>query len=360
MKQGFASLTQLAAEIERQSKNKEDFVVAAAGITPVVYNGTMPGLVFGGDKSLPLTQLAHRQIGEYLGIPAKYADRMVAEKPLLWAENVREWLASKNGDRRMLRTLDGNIRDFLSDRYQRIDNYEVAEMALSVLGDIPGLRVVSSQITESRLYIKAVSSEVRGEVKSKRVGDFVEAGIMISNSEVGLGAVSIKPFANFLVCTNGMVRDKSSLRAAHVGGKRDESIDGLLSDETKRLEDEVVLKKVRDVIASAFNEADFRAWLDTLSGQAQERIAGDAVGAVEVLGDTFGFSKAERSGVLRNLIEGGDMSRYGLMNAVTRLAEDVESYDRATEIEEVGGRIVTLDSSAWFRVANAEPVRVAA
>lgn len=32
----------------------------------------------------------------------------------------------------------------------------------------------------------------------------------------------------------------------------------------------------------------------------------------------------------------------------------------AAELEEVGGRIVTLSSDDWFRVANADPVKVAA
>lgn len=359
MKQGFQSLTQLAAELERQSGAKQDFIAPAASIVATVSDGA-PRLAFAGALNAPMTQHARRQLDEYLGIPAKYSDRMLAEAPELWALSAAQWLDKKNGDRRMVRMLDGNVRAFLSDRYQRIDNYEVAEVALAVLKEVSGLRIVSTNITESRLYIKAVSSEVRGEVKSKRVGDFVEAGVMISNSEIGMGAVSIKPFANFLVCTNGMVRDKATLRAAHVGRKQDETLEGLLSDETKRLEDEVVLRKVRDILRLSFDAADFQRWIETLSEQADQPIRGDAVGAVEQLGQSFGFSQAEKSGVLRNLIEGGDLSRYGLINAVTRLAEDVPSYDRATELEEVGGRIVTLSNDDWFRVANAEPVRVAA
>lgn len=35
-----------------------------------------------------------------------------------------------------------------------------------------------------------------------RKGDIVQAGVMISNSEVGLGAVSIQPLVYRLVCTN--------------------------------------------------------------------------------------------------------------------------------------------------------------
>jgi len=34
--------------------------------------------------------------------------------------------------------------------------------------------------------------------------------------------------------------------------------------------------------------------------------------------------------LLRHLIEGGDLSQYGLINAVTRTAEDAKFYDRAS------------------------------
>lgn len=40
---------------------------------------------------------------------------------------------------------------------------------------------------------------------------------------------------------------------------------------------------------------------------------------------------------MRHLINDGDLSHYGLTNAITRAAQDATSYDRAVELEEVGG-----------------------
>ena len=48
-------------------------------------------------------------------------------------------------------------------------------------------------------------------------GDIVQAGVMISNSEVGLGAVSIQPLVYRLVCTNGMIVNDMGERRHHVG-----------------------------------------------------------------------------------------------------------------------------------------------
>jgi len=50
----------------------------------------------------------------------------------------------------------------------------------------------------------------------------------------------------------------------------------------------------------------------------------------------FSLTDAEGKGVLQHLLEGADYTLYGLANAVTRYSQDVESYDRASKLEEIG------------------------
>ena len=94
-------------------------------------------------------------------------------------------------------------------------------------------RPASCEVTENRLYVKAVTDRLQREVKSRRVGDVVEAGVMISNSEVGLGSVLVTPFAHFLVCLNGMTREGGK-RWNHLGRRADEKDDvyALLTDDS--------------------------------------------------------------------------------------------------------------------------------
>ena len=255
----------------------------------------------------------------------------------------------------MVRTLDGNVRSFLSDRYQRIDNFEVSQVVFPVLSEIPGIQTISMDITESRLYIKAITSEVRHELKTKRVGDIVEAGVMIANSEIGLGAVTVKPFARFLACLNGAIRDKASLRAAHVGRAiESDGIAELLSDNTKRLEDLAVLSKVRDVVRAAFDEQQFRAWMDQWQAASEDQVTRDVPVVIEALAERFVLNAGEQSNVLKHLIAGGDLSRFGLANAITRTAEDSLSYDRATELETAGSQLIELPRSEWRELAIAK------
>jgi len=68
----------------------------------------------------------------------------------------------------------------------------------------------------------------------------------------------------------------------------------------------------------------------------------DPVKAVERLARQHSFAEATRNDVLKHLIEGGDLSMWGLANAVTRTAEDQDGYDDATRLETLGGRLLTL------------------
>lgn len=359
------TLVELAQEIERQAKARVDYIADTRKLEMVPITPEVPGdtstvrgvelnMHNGKTTTMRIGELAHRQIGERVGIPAKYYDRMLVEAPDLLATNVNRWF-QQSPEKRMVRTLDGSARAFLSNKYQRIDNNHLAEVVLPVLMDTPDVSILSAEVTERKLYIKAVTHSVRAEVKSRRVGDFVEAGVMISNSEVGLGAVSIQPFFHFLVCTNGMVRNKDGMRSSHIGTKvdGDENLAEILADDTRRTMDRAVLLKVRDVVRAAMDQVAFDRAIAAMQATTKQMIEGNPAEAIEVLADDFALADSEKTSVLRHLIEGGDLSRYGLMNAITRSAEDVESYDRATEIETLGGRLLDLPAANWQRIAVA-------
>ncbi len=58
---------------------------------------------------------------------------------------------------------------------------------------------VSAEITEREFYLKAITPRLQAEVKP---GDVVQAGVVISNSEVGHGTLKIEPLLYYLVCTS--------------------------------------------------------------------------------------------------------------------------------------------------------------
>jgi hypothetical protein len=358
MKSG-RSLQDLVIELDRQATRKSDFAAPTSKLSVEVVEGVVEegrsrlALVAEGVGSFPLRTIAIDQTAGHLDIPLKYVRKLQDEQPNLLVQNFNTLLHVKPV-RRLIRTLDGDARAFLSDRYQRIDNIDVAQVVLAAFVDT-NLQVVSCEVTESRLYIKAVFPGLQREIKSRRVGDFVEAGVIVTNSEIGLGAVSVKPFAHFLVCTNGMVVNKAK-RFTHVGARIGGEEIGYLKDDTIAAGDRFDLLRIRDALKQAIDETAFDEFVQQLEGATQQQIeAGRVTDAIEVLGNKLTFTEPERKSILTHLIEGGDLSRYGLVNAVTRTAQDAEGYDRATELEAAGYAVLALPANDWKQIAYAAP-----
>ncbi len=345
------TLSQMAAELERRKEAKQDFVADTRQLE-MLESGEVR-MQAGDDTQLvlPANDIAHNQIATRLDIPTKYYRRMQEAAPQLLADNVNHWFQSKP-ETRMVRTLDGSMRAFLSNAYQRIENEQIAETVLPVLLEQDGVKIESCAITESRMYIKAVFQRIQGEVN---VGDVVQSGVVISNSEVGMGAVKIEPLVYRLVCKNGMIINDAKYAARHVGARvsAQENVYELLTDETIMADDHAILLKVRDVTRAAFDQERFDRHLQLMRDATQDKLLGDPAEAIKVLGKKTSLSDGEQGGVLRHLIEGGDISRWGVLNAVTRTAQDVSSYDRATELESLGGKILTLPASEWKVIAEA-------
>lgn len=340
------SLTALAAEIERQKEAKVDLIAPTKAIT-MDSTGTHIDISGQNFPAMGINKTAHDQIAGRLNIPVKYYERMRIEAPALLAHNVNEWL-HRSDDTRMVRALDGNVRAFLSNRYQRIDNHEIAEVALPVLATIPDVQIASTQITEHRMYIQAISPRLQGEVKK---GDVVQAGVVIKNSEIGAGSVSVETLIFRLVCLNGMIAPDAGFKAYHVG-RQVVDTEQLWADDTRKADDRAVLLKVRDMVAAAVNESRFRGIVNQMSGLTEARVTGNPTMVVEVLAKTINATESEKGGILRSLIEGGDLSAWGLLNAVTAQAHDAQ-YDRAVEFEAAGGKLLNLPANDWKRMLEA-------
>ena len=113
--------------------------------------------------------------------------------------------------------------------------------------------------------------------------------------------------------------------------------------------------QVKDVTRGALSDTSwFNRSLETMRVAAGQKIEGDPVKAVEVVQDAFALTNDERGGILKHLIEGGDLSQWGVLNAVTRHSQDIEDYDRATDLEAIGGKILELAPQSWQKIATAK------
>jgi hypothetical protein len=340
-------LTDWAAEIERQSETKRDFFIPDTRSLEIVapdHNGEV-GIAIeardgvGTHDVFRANIVADRQVADKVGIPVKYWDRMKEDSPELLVTNANHWLHNQPG-KQLVRTMDGRARAYLSDRYAAIDHWDIASTVLPVLGEFQ-VDVKETEITERRMYLKCVFPKVQGEVK---VGDTVQAGLVISNSEVGMGRFLVQQFLFRLVCLNGMV-GKSLVGKVHLGGSlAGDSMDvrEVFTDETKAVSDEALMRQVQDVVRHSLNGEWFNKSLDDLRLAAGVVITKDTPiqKVVERIGKEFRMSRGEGDSVLRNLIEGGDLTAWGMANAITATARDTDDYDRVIELERIGNRLI--------------------
>lgn len=354
------TIVELAQEIQRQSENKRDFIVPTEKTLMAVRENDALTFEF-GDQALAIGDTAHVQIGQHAGIPKPYYDRMKAEQPVLLAANVNTWLHA-NPTRQMVRTLDGKARAFLSDKYRPLDNEQLAEAVLPVLADL-NAEIISCEVTEKRLYIKATDKSISGRlpVMGSGIHKFqkdrvLHPLIVIGNSEIGHGSLSVDDGTFDEWCLNGAIFARN-LRKTHVGQRyaqfEDERVYAMLTDQTRAINDAAFWSTLRDVVKGSFEQAKFNALIDKIADTQSQPLEGDVVKIIEVTSKTFGFNDGERKSVLDHLIKGGDLSRFGLYNAVTRTAEDLTDYDRASEFEKVGGVIAMMPKMDWELLAKA-------
>ncbi len=353
MKQGRA-LPEVLMELKRQSDAKQDFISPAQAFHLEDDGMTfgMTHLNTGAQEQFGTTDLFHRQVGSALGIPAKYYDQMRVQKPELLAQNVNAWFSDRDQSY-MIRSMDyGNgriARAMLSDHYRRIDNMEIASSLLPLFAGKEEMEVLSCEVTENRLYLKIVNHRLETAVVP---GDLVQAGVVINNSEVGLGAVSVQPLVYRLVCSNGMVCNEFRERRAHVGrqAKAMEDSFSLYSDETIEAEDKAFMLKLRDTTLAAIEEARFTQIVGKLQDSTHAKITGRVQDVIELTGKAYDLNQPEQDNILNYLISGGDLSLYGLSNAITRASQDVESYDRATALEGIGWQVATMPKAQWKEI----------
>jgi hypothetical protein len=358
------TLPELAAQIRAEQGQKKDFIANTTKLTYQPDGGARGRLHFtagGNEYDVNPTQLCLRQIGDRVGIPATYMERLatvnekegIDNRPLL-AHNIN-WFFERQPENRMVRTLMNgqNIaRAFLSERYRPLDNADLAEAVLPRLVDA-GCQIISSEITEKRLYIQAATPRMELDINALREStggdlrkvDPVQAGVVISNSEVGCGAIKVEPMLYRLQCFNGLIMPQS-IRRHHVGRSTGafaelDAAAEYYTDKTRELDDKAFWAKVNDVVRGVFDQGRFRSLVEKFAATKEIKI----VGAVEVVANVakqLRWNDGEQKSVLDHLIEGGDLSQFGLVNAVTRTAEDVETYDRAIEFERFGGDVLEM------------------
>jgi hypothetical protein len=254
----------------------------------------------------------------------------------------------------MVRTVDGTVRGLLSSKYRILDSYDMLETILPVAQE-KGLQVVSSEVTDRRLFIKLLSPKLTSEVKP---GDAVQYGLTVSTSDVGAGSVRVEPLVYRLVCQNGMIAN-TAIRKFHVGKSQgDGDVFEILSDRTKEVSDAAFWLQVRDIVLASLDPKNFEQQVDRLRTAAGLQIKNfDLPEVVELTMRATGLTgENKKNSILAALAsgnEGAGLTQWGLINSITRAAQSDEfDYEQSIEMERAAGAILELPRKDWARIAD--------
>lgn len=376
-KQGL-SITELAQQLQAAATERQDYIAPQGKIEarPIV-TAERADIVIDGLKGLdpiygegkPLTDHAHGQLATALQIPKPYYDRMRATQPGLLADNVNTWLDADPNNKRMLRTLGGKIRAVLSPKYRPLDNFELASAVLPKLIGM-NTQVVSSALTETRMYLKVILPDLCddlpdglvwgtghnrvAEYGSNQAGKLV-AALTISNSEVGAGSLRVEPSVFTTWCTNLMAMSEASMRKYHVGRSNEVGEDmSIFRDETREADDKAFFMRVSDVVEHAFKRETFEAAIAQIRDAGNAKIGSqDLTKVVEKTVKTLSLPVSTQGSILTYMAQGGDLSKWGLASAITATANNFGDYEGATELERAGGKLLALEEGKWEAIASA-------
>ena len=82
----------------------------------------------------------------------------------------------------------------------------------------------------------------------------------------------------------------------------------------------------------------------------KRRIFGDMGAVLKGVGSKFKLTKSEQEDILLTADE-REPHAYGVQAAITKLAQEASSYDRSSELEEIGGKLLTMSDNQWDSIA---------
>lgn len=290
-----------------------------------------------GEEAYAPSDYALGQVADRAGMPAKYLRDLTAGDTWqreLAAHALSRHYANSASERVLVRSVGGQLRGWLSDRYRRLDSRPLVDALALEAGEL-GAVPVDGTATETRVALKVLLPEVLEPVP----GEYLVRGGEWSNSDYGNGTHSFRAFAMRVVCLNGMTRE-NVLREIHLGGRLNENI--AYSDRTYRLDTEASVSALRDVVRGVLGPAATSGFLDGIRA-AHER----ALSPASLKVATKNLDKVTQRAIV-DAFESEDVinlpagkTAWRASNAVSWVARHTEDAEKRLDLERLAGQVAS-------------------
>jgi len=302
---------EVAASIIDDDRGKWDRKLPAAQLS-IGQNGQLVAMN-GGPAPEPyvLSELATSQLCERLGIPATYYRRLPPEMKATVANFDLKRMSERF---LLLRGKGTHVRAVLSGEYVAYNNSAIADTVESLLRS-EGLQIKSFVLEETNCFLKIVSEELVEPLSG------LKAGIMIGNSEVGMGSVSVEPFVFRKACTNDLVvTQEKAFRHAHIHFTPSE-----------------LTRRMAEAIGDGFMVA--AQLLDAFLKGKDDPIV-DPLAVIRRIAENRKMSQKLSDEVVARYVAEPEPNRFGVINAFTAAAQTLAPLQRI-EMERFAGSLLT-------------------
>ena len=327
------NLQALISQVEKEEELKKDYLVDTRSmLVGTEANESYLTIPSGGRsrQSFRLNETARQQLASRLNVPLPFAERIRNEEPALYDRTLNTLLHKKD-EQRLIRTNGGDTcRAFLSKNYKIMDHDEFLKSVLPILSLNPNLNVQEAFLSDTHLQLSIILEESDRHV---RPGDAVKYGVVLLNSEIGLGSLSLSSFIYRLVCSNGLVvpEHEGSLRRIHLGRAMAD-----VNDNYNR----TIWREYSSAVKELLTGKRFEEIMASMRAAAARPIVKDAEVIVEEIGKKFNLSKEEQAMVKAQYEANADMSVWGLINSVTEAAKEATTIQRRNELQIIGGKLL--------------------
>jgi len=299
------------------------------------------GFQVGGEEvSHRIHRNAIGQIAARAHTPLEYLEYLTTKVPERWgrdlvAHTLNE-IFSHDQSKRLLRTVDGELRGFLSDRYRRRDTGVLVESFANALKSV-GALPYEGHASDTRMSVQAILPQTFEPIPN----EVVAYGVSFTDSSFGNGPTAVSLFVLRGVCNNGMISNRT-IREVHVGASIDSE---RYEADTVAKDTEAVALKIRDTVRNSLNEEAIAAMQAAVVRAHADKISTDR--AADIL-KRF-LSKKEVETVMGRYNDPGEVvtlpegqSRWRLANALSWFAGTVEDGDKRLEVQTAAGNLLDI------------------
>lgn len=276
-----------------------------------------------------MNEHALSQLSSRLGIPVRYAKKCMETDPKLFADHANFWIETPEWEDKsfFIRNRGDMTRAILSDRYSVLDNNFVVDTLESVLGAGGVVDVKNMSLDPQYFNLRLVFPDLTTNLGTVQSKDNIMVGVHVTNSEVGSSSLRIDSCLFRLVCSNGLI--------ARVGG------DSLMAQRHVHLTNREMENRVAKAITEAIKVGD--TTVDNFA-RLQEVRVDDPLEEIKRLAKSEKYSDAfvddlTNSYSTEKAITGNE-SAYEVVNAFTRSAQNMPSFERRLEVETFAGKIM--------------------